>query len=63
MLIIQSYPKGSDRGMLYLFLFLHIICLPATIIGALVMGLYAFAVIDGIVFLLLFVVWIILGRK
>jgi len=63
MIIIQPHPKGSDRGMLYLFLFLHIICLPVTIIGAWMMGLHAFAVIDGIVFLLLFVVWIILGRK
>ena len=33
------------------------------IIAAVVMGLYTFAVIDGIVFLLLFAVWFILRRK
>ena len=49
--------------MLYLFIFLHLIALPATIIAAVIMELYTFAIIDGIVFLLLFAVWFILRRR
>ena len=49
--------------MIYLFLILHFVALPVTIIAALVEGLYAHAVVNGLVFLLLFAVWAIWRKK
>lgn len=47
----------------YLLLFLHFVALPAVIIYALVMGEFALAAVNGIVFLLLFVLWAVLKKK
>ena len=48
--------------MLYIFLFLHIIMLPVAIVASVIAGLYPLAIVDGIVFLLLFIVWWVLRR-
>lgn len=55
-------PTGVT-SVLYIFLFLHIIMLPIAIAASIIAGLYPLAIVDGVVFLLLFIVWWVLRKK
>ena len=47
----------------YILLFLHFIALPGIIIYSLIVGRVDLAAVNGVAFLLLFVVWAVLRKK
>ena len=49
--------------MTWLILFLHFIALPGVIIAALLNGLYPLAIVNGVAFALMFVVWYVFRDK
>jgi len=60
---ITAFKEWTWNHVLYILLFLHLICLPMAIIAAAVVGLYGIAIVDGIAFLILLGVWAALWKK
>ena len=60
---ITAFKEWTWNHVLYILLFLHLICLPMAVIAAVVVGLYGIAIVDGVAFLILLGVWAALWKK
>ena len=58
----STEPTGVT-SVIYIFLFLHIVMLPIAIAASVIAGLYPLAIVDGVVFFALFIVWWVLRKK